>query len=264
VTTLHGTDITLVGLDRSYLPITRYAIQESDGVSSISSYLKAKTLEDFGVTRPIEVIPNFVNCDVYQPIRDEVARAEVRRRLAKPDEAILMHLSNFRPVKRVVDVVKVFARVVREVPAQLVLVGDGPDRSSAEWLAHDLQIQDKVHFMGKQERVNELLPLADLMLMPSELESFGLAALEAMACKVPAIATGVGGVPELIDDGETGLLYPVGDVDAMAAGALTLLGDRARLETMREAARKTAQKRFCSTLVIPQYVKYYEQVLAQG
>jgi glycosyltransferase involved in cell wall biosynthesis len=118
--------------------------------------------------------------------------------------------------------------------------------------------------MGKQERVNELLPLADLMLMPSELESFGLAALEAMACKVPAIATGVGGVPELIDDGETGLLYPVGDVDAMAAGALTLLGDRARLETMREAARKTAQKRFCSTLVIPQYVKYYEQVLAQG
>jgi N-acetyl-alpha-D-glucosaminyl L-malate synthase BshA len=264
VTTLHGTDITLVGLDRSYLPITRYAIQESDGVSSISSYLKAKTLEDFGVTRPIEVIPNFVNCDVYQPIRDEAARAEVRRRLAKPDEAILMHLSNFRPVKRVVDVVKVFARVVREVPAQLVLVGDGPDRSSAEWLAHDLQIQDKVHFMGKQERVNELLPLADLMLMPSELESFGLAALEALACKVPAIATGVGGVPELIDDGETGLLYPVGDVDAMAAGALTLLGDRARLETMREAARKTAQKRFCSTLVIPQYVKYYEQVLAQG
>jgi len=264
VTTLHGTDITLVGLDRSYLPITRYAIQESDGVSSISSYLKAKTLEDFGVTRPIEVIPNFVNCDVYQPIRDEGERAEARRRLAKPDEAILMHLSNFRPVKRVADVVKVFAQVVREVPAQLVLVGDGPDRSSAEWLAHDLHIQDKVHFMGKQERVNELLPLADLMLMPSELESFGLAALEAMACKVPAIATGVGGVPELIDDGETGLLFPVGDVDAMAAGAVTLLSDRARLETMREAARKTAQKRFCSTLVLPQYVKYYEQVLGQG
>jgi N-acetyl-alpha-D-glucosaminyl L-malate synthase BshA len=264
VTTLHGTDITLVGLDRSYLPITRYAIQESDGVTSISSYLKAKTLEDFGITRPIEVIPNFVNCDVYHPIRDEAERAEARRRLAKPDEAILMHLSNFRPVKRVVDVVKVFARVVREVPAQLVLVGDGPDRSAAEWLAHDLHIQDKVHFMGKQERVNELLPLADLMLMPSELESFGLAALEAMACKVPAIATDVGGVPELIDDGETGLLYPVGDVDAMAAGAVTLLSDRARLETMREAARKTAQKRFCSSLVIPQYVKYYEQVLAQA
>ena len=147
------------------------------------------------------------------------------------------------------------------MPAQLVLVGDGPDRSAAEWLAHDLEIHDKIHFLGKQERVNELLPLADLMLMPSELESFGLAALEAMACKVPAIATRVGGVPELIDDGVTGLLYPVGDVEDMAAGALGLLKDRERLEAMRDAARKTAQKRFCATLVVPQYVKYYEQVL---
>ena len=261
VTTLHGTDITLVGLDRSYLPITRYSIQESDGVTSISNYLRDKTLEDFGVTRPIEVIPNFVNCDVYHPIRDEEARAAARKRLAKPDEAILIHLSNFRPVKRVTDVVKVFAQVVREVPAQLVLVGDGPDRSTAEWLAHDLRINDRIHFLGKQERVNELLPLADLMLMPSQLESFGLAALEAMACKVPAIATRVGGVPELIDDGETGLLYAVGDVEGMAAGALGLLTDHSRLEAMRGNARKTAQKRFCSTLVLPQYVKYYQSVL---
>ena len=262
VTTLHGTDITLVGLDRSYLPITRYSIQESDGVTSISSYLKDKTLEDFDVTRPIEVIPNFVNCDVYMPIKDETIRTDARKRWAKPGEAVLMHLSNFRPVKRVVDVVKVFALVVEEVPAQLVLVGDGPDRSAAEWLAHDLHIQDKVHFMGKQDRVSELLPLADLMLMPSELESFGLAALEAMACKVPAIATRVGGVPELIDDGITGLLYPVGDVEAMAAGAVALLTDRARLEAMRDEARKTARARFCSSLVIPQYPKYYDQVLA--
>ena len=262
VTTLHGTDITLVGLDRSYLPITRYAIQESDGVTSISSYLKEKTVQDFGVTRGIEVVPNFVNCDVYTPIKDEAARSEARRRLAQPDEAILMHLSNFRAVKRVVDVVKVFARVVQEVPAQLVLVGDGPERSAAEWLARDLHIQGKVHFLGKQERVNELLPLADLLLMPSELESFGLAALEAMACKVPSIATHVGGVPELIDDGLTGLLFPVGDVDAMARGALGLLNDRARLEAMRKAGRKTAQKRFCASLVVPQYVRYYESVLA--
>ena len=261
VTTLHGTDITLVGLDRSYLPITKYAIQESDGVTSISNYLKEKTLEDFEITRPIEVIPNFVNCDEYAPIKDEAARAKARLRLAKPGEAILMHLSNFRPVKRVVDVVKIFAGVVREVPAQLVLVGDGPERSAAEWLAHDLQINDKVHFMGKQERVNELLPLADLMVMPSELESFGLAALEAMACKVPSIATRVGGVTELIDDGVTGLLYPVGDVEDMAAGAVSLLKDRDRLEAMRDAGRKTAQSRFCSSLVVPQYVKYYEQVL---
>ncbi len=264
VTTLHGTDITLVGLDRSYLPITRYSIQESDGVTSISQYLKDKTLQDFGVRREIEVVPNFVNCDVYSPIKDDAVRAEERRRLAAPDEAILMHLSNFRPVKRVVDVVKVFAQVANALPARLVLVGDGPDRSAAEWLAHDLGIQGRIHFLGKQERVNELLPLADLMLMPSEMESFGLAALEAMACKVPAIATRVGGVPELIDHGETGLLYSVGDVDGMAQGAIGLLNDRERLDTMRDSARRTAQKRFCSTLVLPQYVKYYESVLSQA
>ena len=261
VTTLHGTDITLVGLDRSYLPITRYAIQESDGVTSISNYLKDKTIQNFDVTRDIEVVPNFVNCDVYVPINDEATRAEARSRLAQPDEAILMHLSNFRPVKRVVDVVKVFAQVAREIPARLVLVGDGPERSAAEWLARDLKIQERVHFLGKQDRVNELLPLADLMLMPSELESFGLAALEAMACKVPSIATHVGGVGELIDDGVTGLLYDVGDVDAMAAGALELLTNPARLQAMREAGRKTAQTRFCATLVVPQYMRYYEAVL---
>ena len=234
VTTLHGTDITLVGLDRSYLPITRYAIQESDGVTSISSYLKDKTVADFGISRPIEVIPNFVNCDVYTPIADDAARSHARSKFAQPDEAVFIHLSNFRPVKRVVDVVKVFAQVAREVPSQLILVGDGPDRSAAEWLAHDLKINDRIHFLGKQDRVNELLPLADLMIMPSSLESFGLAALEAMACKVPAIATRVGGVPELIEDGLTGLLYSVGDVDGMAAGALSLLKDRSRLNAMRD------------------------------
>ncbi len=262
VTTLHGTDITLVGLDRSYLPITRFSIQQSDGVTSISGYLKKKTIEDFGITRPIEVIPNFVNCDVYTPCKDEPARMEARKRFSCSGEAILIHLSNFRPVKRVVDAVKVFARVVEQVPARLLLVGDGPDRSAAEWLAHDLGIHDRIHFMGKQERVNELLPLADLMLMPSELESFGLAALEAMACKVPTIGTRVGGVPELIDDGVSGLLYSVGDVDAMAAGAISLLKDRDRLDAMRDEARRTARTRFCSTLVLPLYLEYYKQVLA--
>jgi N-acetyl-alpha-D-glucosaminyl L-malate synthase BshA len=262
VTTLHGTDITLVGLDRSYLPITRYAIQESDGVTAISNYLKEKTVEDFGVTRSIEVIENFVNCDVYTPIKDEAKRAEARSRLAAPNEAILMHLSNFRPVKRVVDVVKIFAQVVRQMPAQLVLIGDGPDRSAAEWLAHDLGIQNKVHFLGKLESVHEILPLADILLMPSELESFGLAALEAMACKVPSIATRVGGVPELIDEGITGLLYEVGDIEGMSSGALSLLKDRDKLDAMRDAGRKTAQKRFCSSLVVPHYVRYYESVLS--
>jgi len=264
VTTLHGTDITLVGIDRSYLPITRYAIQESDGVTSISQYLKDKTLLDFGITREIAVVPNFVNCDVYTPVRDEAARAAARRHLVGTDDPVLIHLSNFRPVKRVVDVVKVFAQVTRAIPSQLVLVGDGPDRSAAEWLAHDLGLHGRVHFLGKQDRVNELLPLADLMLMPSQLESFGLAALEAMACKVPPIATRVGGVTELIDHGETGLLYTVGDVDGMAQGAIGLLKDRDRLEEMRETARRAAQKRFCATLVLPQYVKYYESVLGQG
>ncbi|HKF50108.1 MAG TPA: N-acetyl-alpha-D-glucosaminyl L-malate synthase BshA [Terracidiphilus sp.] len=262
VTTLHGTDITLVGLDRSYLPIVRYAIQESDGVTSISEYLRAKTAADFGISRPIAVIPNFVNCDVYAPIKDEEKRAKARERFARPDEKILIHLSNFRPVKRVVDAVKIFARVASAMPSQLVLVGDGPDRSAAEWLAHDLGIQGRIHFLGKQERVNELLPLADLMLMPSELESFGLAALEAMACKVPSIATRVGGVPELIDDGLTGLLFPVGAVEEMADAAIELLGDRQRLNAMRDTARRTAQKRFCSTLVLPQYVNFYESLVA--
>ncbi len=261
ITTLHGTDITLVGLDRSYLPITRYAIQESDGVTSISDYLREKTIADFEVTRPIETITNFVNCDVYTPITDEAQRAEARKRFARPGESILMHLSNFRPVKRITDVVKVFASVAREVPAQLLLIGDGPDRSSAEWLAHELGIHARVHFLGKQEHVSDLLALADLFLLPSQLESFGLAALEAMACKVPSIATCVGGIPELISDGVTGLLYPVGDVDAMAAGALKLLSDPPRLLAMREAARKDAKKRFCSNLVVPHYIRYYEQVL---
>ena len=251
VTTLHGTDITLVGLDRSYLPITRYAIQESDGVTSISSYLKDKTVQHSGVTRGIEVVPNFVNCDVYMPINDEKIAQRHAARWVAPMKPFSCNSSNFRAVKRVVDVVKVFAQVVREIPAQLVLVGDGPDRSAAEWLARDLHIHERVHFLGKQEKVNELLPLADLMLMPSELESFGLAALEAMACKVPSIATRVGGVPELIDDGETGLLYPVGDVVAIAQGALKLLTDRPRLQAMRDAGRKNAQSRFCASLVVP-------------
>jgi len=262
VTTLHGTDITLVGMDRSYLPITRYAIQQSDGVTSISLDLKRKTIENFGITRPIEVVHNFVNCDVYQPIRDPELRAQARARFATEDEFLLLHLSNFRPVKRITDVIQTFARIARQLPARLVLIGDGPDRSTAEWLANSLNIHDRVHFLGKQDRVHELLPLGDLMLMPSEMESFGLAALEAMACQTPAIATRVGGVPELIDDGVNGLLFNVGDVDAMAEAAIALLKDPTRYEAMRQAARKTAQDRFCSTRILPRYVAYYESLLA--
>lgn len=263
VTTLHGTDITLVGLDRSYLPITRFAIEQSDGVTSISHYLRERTVKEFKIKREIEVIPNFVNCDFYVPLSDE-ERQEKRARFAPADEKILIHLSNFRPVKRVTDTVEVFARVVERVPAHLLLVGDGPDRSAAEYLAQRKGIQERVHFLGKQESVNELLPLADLMLMPSELESFGLAALEAMACRVPTIATKVGGVPELIEDGVDGRLFPVGAVDEMAAAVVELLEDPEKLDAMATAARQTAQKRFCSSKIIPLYEQYYERVLERA
>jgi N-acetyl-alpha-D-glucosaminyl L-malate synthase BshA len=259
ITTLHGTDITLVGLDRSYLPITRFGIEQSDGVTAISSYLRDRTREAFGITSEIEVIRNFVNCDVY--VRNPELVSAMRGRYAAPDERLLVHLSNFRPVKRIQDVVEVFARVAREVPARLMLIGDGPDRSVAEYLARQHKIQDRVHFIGKQDNVNELLPLADLMLMPSEMESFGLAALEAMACGVPTIATDVGGVPELIDSGRNGLLFGVGDVEGMSAAAIALLGDEARLRAMSEAGRKTAQDHFCASRVIPLYEEYYDRVV---
>jgi len=262
ITTLHGTDITLVGLDRAYLPITRFGIEQSDGVTSISEYLRQRTVEAFSVTRPIEVIRNFVNCDFY--VRKSALVAELRPQYAAADERLLVHLSNFRPVKRVADVVRVFARVAAALPARLMLIGDGPDRSEAEWLAHSLGVHDRVHFLGKQEQVHELLPLADLMLMPSEMESFGLAALEAMACRVPAISTNVGGVSELIDDGVNGLLFPVGAVEPMAEAAIALLRDDERLNQMRQAARTTARERFCSSKVIPMYEQFYQRVLASS
>ncbi len=260
VTTLHGTDITLVGLDRSYLPITRFGIEQSDGVTSISAYLRQKTIEDFGIRRPIEVIPNFVNCDVYTPRLND--RAEARLAYAPANEMLLVHLSNFRPVKRVMDVVEVFARVAEKIPAHLLMIGDGPDRSTAEWLAAQKNVRDRVHFLGKQDSVSDILPLCDLMIMPSQMESFGLAALEAMACRVPTIATRVGGVAELIEEGVNGCLFEVGDVDGMAAAAIKLLSDPAKLETMRDLARKTAQKHFCASQIIPHYERYYEQVIA--
>jgi L-malate glycosyltransferase len=259
ITTLHGTDITLVGLDPSYLPITRFGIIRSDGVTSISSHLRERTREAFAITSEIEVIRNFVNCDVY--VRKPELVAAMRPRFAQPGERLLVHLSNFRPVKRVQDAVEVFARVSRELPARLMLIGDGPDRSIAEQLARRYNIQDRIHFLGKQDNVNELLPLADLMLMPSEMESFGLAALEAMACGVPAIATRVGGVPELIDDGVNGLLFEVGDVDSMASAAISLLHDETRLNPLAAAARKTAQDHFCSSRIIPLYEEYYRRVI---
>ena len=208
------------------------------------------------------MIRNFVNCDVYVRVPTKVAA--MRPRYASGEEKLLVHLSNFRPVKRILDVVEVFARVAKALPARLMMIGDGPDRSAAEHLAVRLGVADRIHFLGKQDNVNELLPLADLMLMPSEMESFGLAALEAMACSVPSIATDVGGVSELIDDGLNGLLFPLGDVEAMASAAIDLLRDDARLRTMSAAARKNASDRFCSSRIIPLYEEYYERVLARS
>ncbi|MBA3913126.1 MAG: N-acetyl-alpha-D-glucosaminyl L-malate synthase BshA [Acidobacteriales bacterium] len=261
VTTLHGTDITLVGLDRSYLPITRFSIEQSDGVTAVSNYLRERTLREFDVRNNIEVIFNFVNCDVYKrPENISKQRAE----FAPNGERILVHLSNFRPVKRVTDTIEIFERVCKQMPAKLLLIGDGPDRSRAEWLAVQKGIHDDVLFLGKQDDVHEKLGLADVMLLPSELESFGLAALEGMACKVVPIATRVGGIPEVIEHGVSGFMAEVGDVETMAKYAIDLLSNDARLEEMRIAARAVAQSRFCANKIIPQYEEFYRRIVERS
>ena len=261
VTTLHGTDITVVGADRSYLPITRYSIEQSDGVTAISNYLRETTINKFEIKHPIETIYNFVNCDLYMRTVDA---KKARREYATDDERVLMHLSNFRPVKRIPDVIEIFDRVQKKMPAKLLMIGDGPDRSQAEWLTRRKGIQDRVHFLGKQNEINKKLPIADLMLMPSELESFGLAALEAMACEVPTVATNVGGVPEVIDHGLTGFLADVGDVDSMSRYAIDILSDETRLREMGKAARRAAQSRFCASRIVPQYEEFYRTVLERA
>jgi len=258
VTTLHGTDITLVGLDRSYLPITRFSIEQSDGVTAISQYLRERTIHEFDIKHPIEVIYNFVNCDLYR--RDEKA-TERRAQYADAGERLLVHLSNFRPVKRVPDVIEIFDRVQRQMPARLLMIGDGPDRATAEWMAQRKGIIERVHFLGKQDRVHEKLAVADLMLLPSELESFGLAALEAMACEVPSITTRTGGVPEVIEHEKNGLLAPVGDVEGMAQLAIALLSDEKQLRAMGKRARIQAQSKFCASRIIPQYEEFYRTIL---
>jgi len=261
VTTLHGTDITVVGADRSYLPITRYSIEQSDGVTAISSYLRDVTIREFEIKHAIEVIPNFVNCDLYLRYADA---KKLRQEYASDDERVLVHLSNFRPVKRVSDVIEIFDRVQKKLPAKLLMIGDGPDRSQAEWLTRRKGIQDRVHFLGKQNEINVKLGMTDLMLVPSEMESFGLAALEAMACEVPSVATNVGGVPEVIEHGVTGFLADVGDVETMARDAIDILSDETKLREMGKAARRSAQARFCASKIVPQYEDFYRTVLERA
>jgi N-acetyl-alpha-D-glucosaminyl L-malate synthase BshA len=263
VTTLHGTDITLVGLDRSYLPITRYSIEQSDGVTSISKYLRDRTFKEFDIKNHIEVIYNFVNCELYR--RDsEPERRKRRLEYAKEDEKILVHLSNFRPVKRLTDVIEIFDRVHKVIPSKLLLIGDGPDRSRAEWLAVQKGIHSDVLFLGKQDRVHEKLAISDVMLLPSELESFGLAALEGMSCEVVPIATRVGGIPEVIEHEKNGFLAQVGDVDTMARYAIDLLSNEKRLREMALQARLLAESQFCSKDIIAEYEDFYRRVLERS
>jgi L-malate glycosyltransferase len=257
ITTLHGTDITLVGHDRSYLPITKFSIEQSDGVTAISNYLRDLTVKDFEIKRPIEVVPNFVNCDLYKRCDDPAERA----RWAPNGEPILMHLSNFRPVKRVTDVVEIFALVREKIPAKLVMMGDGPDRGAAEYIVRKKRLTKDVFFLGKQDLVHEKLGMADLFLLPSDLESFGLAALEAMACEVPVIASDVGGLPEVVTNGVDGYLIPPRDVAAGAKYALQILTMPDRGRAMGQQARINARRKYCSNDVIPQYEAYYQKVL---
>ena len=254
ITTLHGTDITLVGSDRSYFPITKFSMERSDGITTISEFMRKRTEEFFGITKPVEVIHNFVNCDLYKP--DPEAQKVGPKRI--------LHISNFRPVKRVLDSVRTFAKVRKEVDAELWMAGDGPDRSGAEQLARELGVDQHVRFLGKQDHMERLIPRMHALHLPSETEAFGLAALEAMACGVPPVATLSGGLPDLITNGRDGFMEPVGDTDAQAARLVEMLMDEAVRERLSAAARKTAQTRFCTTLLIPKYEQYYKKVCEAG
>jgi len=260
VTTLHGTDITIVGADPSYSEIVAFSIDQSDGVTAVSNSLRDATCRQLSVHREIAVIPNFLDCQSYR--RQDVS--PLRRRYAGPDEhtRILIHVSNFRPVKRIDSVMEIFARIAARVPARLLLVGDGPELATARRMARELDVADRVQSLGSQENVIPLLSIADLFLLPSEQESFGLAALEAMACGVPVVASNAGGLPEVIDDGVTGFLHPIGDVDAMAASGLLLLTDADLHGRIAAAAAATVRERFCVDRVVPMYEAHYVQVLA--
>jgi N-acetyl-alpha-D-glucosaminyl L-malate synthase BshA len=258
VTTLHGTDITLVGLHPSFQAITQFSILRSHGLTAVSDFLKRETVRDFSVPESrIEVVPNFVDTRIYRPGLEPCHRAT----LAPDGEKIVMHISNFRPVKRVEDVVEIFARVLGEIPSRLVLVGDGPDLPRARVKVEELGIRDRVVFLGEYTPVQELLSCSDLFLLPSRSESFGLAALEAMACGSPVVASRVGGLPEVIMDGETGYLCEAGDIDEMAAASIKILSDDKHRKELSDAGRAFAVKHFSSECIVPQYEEYYRRIL---
>jgi N-acetyl-alpha-D-glucosaminyl L-malate synthase BshA len=259
ITTLHGTDITLVGVDKSFNRVVQFAIEESDGVTAVSHYLRERTVEEFNIQRSIQVIPNFVDTERYT-IDEETCTKD---HFAPGGEKILMHASNFRPVKRVGDAVRIFSRVREEIPAKLLLIGEGPERLFVQQLVKELRLSDDVLFLGEQDYLEKLLGCADLFLLPSEQESFGLAALEAHACGVPVVATSTGGLPEVVVEGETGYLLPVGEIELMSRKALTLLTQSGLLSSFRQKARELAVRKFDSKLLIPRYEAFYEAVMGQ-
>lgn len=257
VTTLHGTDITLVGVDSSFSRVVKFAIEESDGVSAVSHYLRRKTIEEFQIEREISVVHNFVDTEKYHPESENC----IREHFAPEGEKILMHASNFRPVKRVGDVVRVFERVRREMPAKLLLVGEGPERLFVQQLIRDLKLTQDVHFLGQQDYLEEPLACADLFLLPSEQESFGLVALEAHACGVPVIANHTGGIPEVVESGRTGYLTAVGEISQMSEYALELLSDSERYTEFSRRARQIACERFDWRDIVPAYERLYQDVI---
>ncbi|HLA96674.1 MAG TPA: N-acetyl-alpha-D-glucosaminyl L-malate synthase BshA, partial [Pyrinomonadaceae bacterium] len=257
ITTLHGTDITLVGADRSYLPITRYALQQSDGVTAVSKFLKRATIETFDFDE-VEVIPNFICPTHYKKLPDSPLRQE----LAPNGGKLLVHVSNFRPVKRTADCVEIFTRAKKEFgDLRLVMVGDGPELSAVKHLAKNLGVGNDVVFVGKKANIADYLGVSDIFLLPSELESFGLAALEAHACELPVIATRIGGIPEVVNDGESGFLSDVGDVEKMAEDTLKLLRDDDMRQAFGERGRELSVQRYSTDKIIPQYIAFYEKVL---
>jgi N-acetyl-alpha-D-glucosaminyl L-malate synthase BshA len=256
VTTLHGTDITLVGKDRTYKPVVTFSINQSDGVTAVSQDLKNDTCKFFEIKKDIKVIPNFIDLNRFQ----HKAQNHFKIAIAPHEEKIIVHTSNFRKVKRVPDVVKIFAKIVEKIPAKLLLAGDGPERSEVEQLVRELNLKDSVRFLGKLDAVEEILSVSDLFLLPSETESFGLAALEAMACKLPVISSNAGGIPELNIDGVTGFLNEVGDIDGMDANAIHILENQERLDAFKARALAHA-KTFDIALIMPQYEAFYQEII---
>ncbi|QPH41513.1 N-acetyl-alpha-D-glucosaminyl L-malate synthase BshA [Pedobacter endophyticus] len=259
VTTLHGTDITLVGKDPTYKPVVTFSINQSDGVTTVSDDLREDTYSHFDITKEIKVIPNFIDFTRFSL----QAKDHFKKAIAPNNERILIHTSNFRKVKRTADVIRIFEKVQAVIPSKLLMVGDGPERAYDEQLCRSLNIGEGVRFLGKQDAVEEILSVSDLFLMPSESESFGLAALEAMACKVPAITTNAGGLPELNVDGFCGYMSNVGDVDAMAANAISILESDATLKQFKENAFKRAQD-FDLKKILPSYVDFYREIIEKS